>query len=414
MPAIRPPRAPHRARFPRVAARLLFPLAVFAIVSCDGDTASSLLAPPAPGFTCSIDDPTCVEPNAGPVDRRRLGVVSWQNEGPNPDIQHALLTLRPGATRLPIYWEGLQRAGPNTLDSAGLATIRSSVADVIAAGGSVYISLEATPAWARGCERFIGNGQDYLPNSRTPCPTTYRSPPADSMYPAWQAFVRMMIDSLPQVHDWAVWNEPNAGFLTPLPGSDPISTYATLVRWAAPAVHSTADGARRTGYRLLGPELGDGRDERTAADQREPHDWLRGLLAQVGDSLDVVTVHRYGTPEDITLSMQRYAQVMHGLRPDVPLWLTEVGHGDSTRHEIDSLQAGDLTEVYRRMLTNQVPRWERTYWFSLFMADPRVTWYHYSLTRNVGRDPRPAFECLRQMGAGVVRANLPPICRTGY
>lgn len=382
------------------AARLALSLTVgVAVAACDRSPSSPMaVSSPAHNITpCTVTNP-CDPPPPPPFDNSAFGVVSWVNYDNNPLFIDLAANAHVAWVRLPANWNALQPNGAGTLDPDELGKLRATVHDLKLRGISSYVSLAYTPAWTRYCYRNVADGQEYSaqPGEETiPCATNMYSPPDPAMYIWWHSFVGMMLDSLPEVHDWSIWNEPNTQFFLNLPaGQDPIEAYANLVVWAADQIH------RRPGYRVLAPELAYSSDSRAKPGQQSNGEWLGEFIRTTGYLVDVVTVHGYNPAQNIVATMADYGNNrMQYMPAGIPLWLTEAG-GGGTDHNDDATQAKDLTAVYRAMTSHQVPRWQKTFWFSLYFPPNVPEQPYYQLTRQAGTVLRPAYNCLSALASG--------------
>src|SRR5262245_17998000 len=308
------------------------------------------------GVAASFTDGPAAQSRALAFDPNAIGLVTW-NDDRSPQLT---LAGQSGAkwVRIPVSWYWLQVSSEQHVDHDIIDQLNNVVNTLLTQYGiQSYISIEESPAWVRHCYRSVANGQDYGdPDFNTPCPTDQHYGPPHDMYIWWRNFVDSMVTLVPNVHHWAIWNEPNSGFFKARPGDDPVVDYKTLVEYAADPIHAKGD-------MVLGPELGGGMESDHPGYSRTPRQWLDEFLYYGGWKTDIGTVHAYADdPAGIESALADYmtGNMQYG---NWRLWLTEVGIprsviGDAQQHQ-------HLRGVYERMLSGNVSRWDKTFYFAL-------------------------------------------------
>ncbi len=124
-----------------------------------------------------------------------------------------------------------------------------------------------------------------------------------------------------------------------------------------------------------------------------------------------MAVHYYNPPSGVANFMSQLANSMRYMPSNIPLWLTEAGPA-GTEHNDDGQQARDLTAVYQTMMNGTVPRWQKTFWFSLYLDSPAgQTDLSHLLIKDFGLGTRrPAYWCLSSMASGTPNSSLPYYC----
>jgi hypothetical protein len=136
------------------------------------------------------------------------------------------------------------------------------------------------------------------------------------------------------------------------------------------------------------------------------HDgWLKPIFS--AKKFDVVNVHNYYFPSDITangLTFRSYLHHIHNLMKDSglgdrPIWITETGFvslptDTSGRMDNSSYekQAAWLTEAYRQAFEFGV---ERVYW--LLLRDRKETYFGSMGLEDAKGDPRPSWNAYRRL-----------------
>jgi hypothetical protein len=236
-------------------------------------------------------------------------------------------------------------------------------------GITPFVTLYGTASWA--C---------YNPDD---CNDPGEEKRAPDNYPAWQDFVREVVDSFPNVQYWGIWNEPSAAAaLTPRPGSTRLADYKELVIYASAVI-------RPRGKLLLAPEDGN----------------LSFLVDVVGSYypyIDIVSTHGYSLSwENHDLMRQIEVELRNrGIYRD--LWLTEQGNSINNSKPNDGQQASHLTSVYRRMNGRSVPSWKKTFQFHLFHNWWNGPNENFELIETAIDNPvfRPAYGCFKSLATG--------------
>lgn len=304
-----------------------------------------------------------------PTSRYGVVVLGDQLGDPTqgPTVAQYAADAHVGWVRIPLYWELLQPNGPN-FDPAALALARRKVQNAVNAGLNVYATLEASPSWAR--------------YDRPGCVKDHRYPPSQDMWIWWQRFVKGMVDSIPDVDYWGIWNEPNApNFFQTCPETTAVDGYGLLVEYAAPQIRNTPAVHQAGMKKLVAPEIGG--DPNMDA-------WFNSFMAGHSGSTDVTSIHQYAYSYDAS------AKVTALKWPGKPMWMTESGFWEWAD---DSTQASQLTNVLQHMQTNG--NWDKTFFYEL-----NVTERNYELLRN-GTQQKPAYYCLQ---AFIASQPLPHAC----
>lgn len=215
------------------------------------------------------------------------------------------------------------------------------VAQANARGIQIFATIAYTPSWANG-----GLSGKVPP-----------SDPADW----YDAVFKIVSRYKGSIHYWGMWNEPNLGdFWT---GTRTQYIQDILVNGAA-AVKAADPTAL-----VAGPDLAH-------LNSGKWDQWLRDVLLQAGDSLDVVTHHQYSDDAYGTLdaldgplnvaSVKKIIDANGG--GSKPFWLTETGWTSNDVGEPD--QADFYLELLDGM--NARPWWQRIFFYEL-MDDPNIT-----------------------------------------
>lgn len=186
--------------------------------------------------------------------------------------------------------------------------------DARARGLEVYATLAYTPDWANGGQGIGGPASN----------------PED-----WYDFVYDTVSRYKdRVHVWGMWNEPNLEqFFT-----------GTRDQYIEQVLKNGARAAKAAdpGCQIAGPELAHLSSAHWAA-------WMYEVLDEAGDSIDIVTHHRYAdTGNEVIRSLGVWVPIWD--RPlvtsiiettgngDKPLWLTETGwHTDEVSESQQAL-----------------------------------------------------------------------------
>jgi hypothetical protein len=218
------------------------------------------------------------------------------------------------------------------------------IASAEARGLEVFVTLAYSPDWASGGDAT--------------------APPID---PAdWYDFVFDVVSRYRgRVSHWGLWNEPNLGDF--FSGSMDDYIQDILVQGAA------AVRAADSGSKVLGPEL-------AMLDSGDWELWLKTVLTEAPDAIDIVTQHSYSdTGKKVLWNMGATSsgrvrlRTPHGIMvatgtDDKPLWLTETGwHTDEVS---ESSQATFYEQTLDGVL--DLPWLEKVFFYEL-VDDPNIS-----------------------------------------
>jgi polysaccharide biosynthesis protein PslG len=320
--------------------------------------AASLISGSANAFT----PPTWRKPTIGSPYGINVHDLIWN--APNPETQ-ALTDAAMPWVRVDFNWLQIE-PDRGVFDW----TVTDGVVNAATANGlNVYATLAYTPGWATDTSPQFGPPRD----------------PAD-----WDTFVFAIVSRYKdRIHAWGMWNEPNVNSFW----SGTRQQYIDLI------LKVGSDAAKRAdpGCVVGGPDLAN-------LETRQWDTWLRDVLMQAGDKLDVVTHHRYGDTASSVLGALDGPQwpwdppavrdvIVDAGAGAKPFWLTEVGwHTDDVS---ESDQAADYTGVLDGMLTR--PWWKRVFFYEL-QDDPMIA-HAYGVLR-ADHSPKPAYDAFRRHIAG--------------
>ena len=274
--------------------------------------------------------------------------------------------------------------------------------------------VQNSPSWARACHQR-GGALYYDADPLMDCTSNNRPPTPDRYHP-WQRFLSAIVDSVPEVNHWGVWNEPNdSAFLTPGPGQDVGEVYSTLVHYAAGVIHAR-------GKKVLAPELAV-HDNAIA--------FLNDFINRAAWTTDILTFHVYA--DDPAAWMHTITYNTFVQYTSLPIWLTESGPATTPGPEIfeDRRQADQMLRTYERnaeALQGANPRWQASFPFILAInnVDPGPgNWtsgwpaaYGYAMITDIGdgseEHVRFAFNCLSYYAHYRTRIGINTNCNQPY
>lgn len=281
--------------------------------------------------------------------------------------------------RIAVYWNYMEQGQSNGLTPWEQAKLDTTVNALISVGIEPYITLEGTACFAIS---------KAFSDSTCTWTAIHHTPDSEAHWQAWPAYVQEMVQAYPQVHYWGIWNEPNSDFLIPWTG-DRLTAYKRLVEAASPII-------RAAGGKVIAPDLGDGVDSLNISPTDAPT-WLANFMAADGSLVDIVAVHYYGGSgsQSYVQTMGNFANAAGG--KDV--WLTEVAPGNWESGVADADQAWNLAAVYRAMLSWQVPKWKKTFYFTAGEFDAPA---NSGIVHDLGltsQTPRPAYDSLKSIAS---------------
>jgi hypothetical protein len=184
-------------------------------------------------------------------------------------------------------------------------------------GIKLYPSIGYTPAWANG-----GSSNKHHPPLRTK---------------DWKNFVRKVVERYPEIKHWGIWNEPDLERFFAVPGSseDRAVKYVSDIYLPAFEVIDDIRKARdKKDLKIIGPEIS------------ESHAFLSYFLENVGQKVDIISVHAYKSGGDsvttIINKVHDYHETVKRYLPDAPIWLGETGW--QVRDFGEETQANNLEE----------------------------------------------------------------------
>jgi len=273
-------------------------------------------------------------------------------------------------------------------------------------GLNVFMTVAYSPIWA-----VAGPCNEADPDPANKC---HNEPPANVSY--WTAFVTAAVTRYgAQVKAWGMWNEPNLGDFYKGTRDDYVN--GILIPGSA-AVHAACADCQ-----VMGPELAnlrgaswDANEGQCIANQCRFNGWnysLIQVLQAAGDSIDVVTHHKYRDPapdwwsEALDGQWELGFQLTNGIKevtdqdaPGKPVWITEFGWDSEPYGENTNAYAADqLTQMYQDMalviagtmpgVTNQPwPELKKLFWYDL-QDDPNG--YSWGLIDETGV-PKPPYD----------------------
>jgi hypothetical protein len=272
-------------------------------------------------------------------------------------------------------------------------------------GLNVYITVAYTPPWAVGVAC-----NDADPNPVNWCHNALPANGAD-----WTSFLTAAVSRYgAEVKAWGMWNEPNLGEFFKGTRDDYVNEI--LVPGSA-AVHAACPDCQ-----VMGPELAtlrnaswDATEGQCVGNQCRFNGWnysLIHVLQAAGDSIDVVTHHKYTDPasgwwSEALDGQWQVIQLTDGIKtvtdqyaPGKPVWITELGWESEPYGDVTNAYAADmLTQMYQDMdqviagtmpgVTNQPwPELARLFWYDV-QDDPNG--YSWGLIDETGV-PKPPYD----------------------
>ncbi|MBI4580548.1 MAG: cellulase family glycosylhydrolase, partial [Planctomycetes bacterium] len=256
-----------------------------------------------------------------------------------------------GWARCDFSWRMVETAP----DVFNWSTTDEEVAQANARGIRIYAGLGYTPAWASNG----GRSQD---------------PPRD---PAdWYDYVYRCVSRYKaSVHHWELWNEPNiSGFWA----GTRTQYINNILKVASDAAHAADPDCM-----VLAPEI---------SECCNSSDWLRDVLQQAGDKVDIIAVHRYGGGDipsgRISGIDSQHSYIVSLGYGNKPFWITECGWESDSAGMTEQKQADYLTQMLAGM-TARSTWWHTFFWYQIWEGPtgragllcqdetPKPSWYAY-------------------------------------
>lgn len=290
------------------------------------------------------------------------------------------LQLQPAAPPvLGINSHLLRDADLRLIRELGFTHVRSTLISSLWDGNAGYAA-----AMKEHTARVVDHGLGMLYVVHNAHGKVFRSPDDPVAARAFTAIVETMLDALPEVESWQLWNEMDVWFQAPfgtghLPPRSGFITGVNYAKWWKDAYTRLKN--RRPDALLVTGGVADHPSDRVWS-------FLRGVASR-GIEADALALHAYGKWDRARV---RYFKTREIVGNTIPIWLTEFSGkpGSSWTPEYQAEAVRDVIEG------NQAsPLFASIYPYCL-ETDPNDPWYGL---RNVDGSPRPLLDWLHQRAA---------------